>query len=211
MREYLLHSAHELGLSITDEQVAQFMGYISHLLEWNRVTNLTSITDPREIVTKHFIDSLAALASVGFPPQAAVLDVGSGAGFPGIPLKIVRSDIQLILVEPNQKKCSFLSSAVGLLKLKHVSIFAGTLQQYVAQAMYLTADIMVVRALRFDEIKQWAMKVLKKDGKVVLYRTVKMELGETPSGLIIETERSFSLPLSHDNRVISVMARSVPL
>ena len=209
LREFLVRSISELGLDLTEEKIEQFMLYLEQLLQWNKVTNLTSIKDPHEIASKHFIDSLTALAATDFPSHAIVIDVGAGAGFPGIPLKIARSDLELVLVEPTKKKCSFLSSVVGSLKLTDVSIFPGTLQQYVAQTEYIQSDVMVVRALRFDEIEEQAMKVLKKMGKAVLYRADKIRISSVPSGFVIQSEKSFSLPMNHGHRVVSVLTKSI--
>ena len=96
------------------------MRYLAHLIEWNKAINITTIINPKEIIIKHFVDSLGALIATSFPQNGVVLDIGSGGGFPGIPLKIVRSDMRLVLVEPVQKKSSFLNSVIGLLKLHDV-------------------------------------------------------------------------------------------
>jgi 16S rRNA (guanine527-N7)-methyltransferase len=205
--DLLLRSCRQIDLNLTDEQAAKFMIYLSQLLQWNRVTNLTSITDPQKIVIKHFVDSLTALVATAFPSQAVVVDVGAGAGFPGLPLKIVRDDLRLILIEPVKKKCSFLSSVAGLLKLSDVSIFPGSLRQYVDQLKYIDADIMVLRALRFDEIKDQAEVVLNKMGKVILYRTQMIEADSIPRGFMIESQDLFSLPMNQGDRVISVLTK----
>ena len=128
--EFTISSIRELGLTIGNGQAEQFVRYLAHLIEWNKTINLTAIIDPKEIVIKHFVDSLAALVATSFPKNGVVLDVGSGGGFPGLPLKIVRSDMRLVLIEPVQKKCSFLNSVIGLLKLQDVSTFDGTIEQY---------------------------------------------------------------------------------
>jgi 16S rRNA (guanine527-N7)-methyltransferase len=206
--EFLFGTTSELDLNLTNAQIEQFMLYLSQLLQWNKTTNLTSITDPYEVISKHFVDSLIALVAIDFPLHGTVIDVGAGAGFPGIPLKIVRNDLQLVLVEPVQKKNSFLHSIVGSLKLQNVSIFSGSLKQYVAQKQYLLGDLMVVRALRFDEIEEQALVALKPTGKVVLYRTEKMGINPSPSPFKTDLERSFSLPKSHGSRVISIMSRT---
>jgi len=209
LREFLVCAKSELDLNLTEKQIGQFLIYLSQLLQWNRTTNLTSITDPYEIIAKHFVDSLAALTAVGFPSKGTVIDVGTGAGFPGIPLKIVRDDLQLVLIEPVQKKCSFLHSIVGSLKLLDVSIFPGTLQQYVTQKQYRHGDLMVVRAIRFDEIEGQASVALKAKGKVVLYRTEKIGTNYPDGRFKAESEQSFSLPRSHGSRVITIMTRAV--
>jgi len=153
LREFTISAARELGLTIGENHVEQFMCYLAHLIEWNKAINLTAIIEPKEIIIKHFADSLVALAATSFPQNSVVLDVGSGGGFPGIPLKIVRSDLRLILVEPNQKKCSFLNSVIGLLRLHGVSTFGGTIEQYTEQSISHSIDTVVVRALKYDEIR----------------------------------------------------------
>lgn len=207
LQQFLARSTSELDLSLTQEQIEQFMLYLTQLLQWNRTTNLTSITDPYEIISKHFIDSLAALTVAHFPSQSILTDVGAGAGFPGIPLKIVRDDLKLVLVEPVQKKGSFLRTIVGSLKLPNVSIFTGTLRQYL-DLKYPPSDLMVLRALRFDEIEDEAFVGLKPGGKAILYRTDKMEMPLTDTRFRIESEKTFSLPRGHGSRVISVLSRA---
>lgn len=204
--QFLARSTNELNLSLTVEQIEQFMLYLTQLLQWNRTTNLTSITDPYEIIGKHFVDSLTALAVADFPAQAILTDVGAGAGFPGIPLKIVRKDLYLVLVEPTQKKCAFLHSVVGSMKLPNVSIFSGTLEQYVEKEPRLS-DLMVVRALRFEEIERQVYLGLKPSGKAILYRSEKMGI-PSPSRFQVEVEKSFSLPRGYGSRVVSVLRRS---
>ena len=207
LRQFLARSTSELDLTLTQEQIEQFMLYLTQLLQWNRTTNLTSITDPYEIISKHFIDSLAALTVAHFPSQSILTDVGAGAGFPGIPLKIVRDDLKLVLVEPVQKKGSFLRTIVGSLKLPNVSIFTGTFRQYL-DLKYPPSDLMVLRALRFDEIEDEAFVGLKPGGKAILYRTDKMEMPLTDTRFRIESEKTFSLPRGHGSRVISVLSRA---
>ncbi|MGE5709953.1 MAG: RsmG family class I SAM-dependent methyltransferase, partial [Nitrospira sp.] len=73
LRDFLVHSAQELGLSLVQEQIDQFMTYLAQLLQWNKITNLTAISDPFEIISKHFIDSLTALSTMDFPSQAVVI------------------------------------------------------------------------------------------------------------------------------------------
>jgi 16S rRNA (guanine527-N7)-methyltransferase len=205
--EFLVTSTKGLGISLTDQQTRQFLVYLSHLLTWNRTTNLTSITDSYEIISKHFVDSLTALVAFDFPFQGTVVDAGSGAGFPGIPLKIVRSDLRLVLVEPSQKKSSFLHLIVGALKLEQVSIFSGGLQQYATQEPCPLADVMVVRALRFDEIAKPAALILNPGGHLLLFRTKKGD-ERVSNAFRVESNHHFSLPSSHGSRVVTVLTKS---
>lgn len=97
-----------LGLDLTPQQVAAFETYRALLIEWNEKINLTAITDPEEILTKHFLDSLTPLTLDIFPPGASVIDVGTGAGFPGLPLRLVREDLSLTLLDSLAKRLKVL-------------------------------------------------------------------------------------------------------
>jgi 16S rRNA (guanine527-N7)-methyltransferase len=209
LRELTISSVRELGLTIVEIHAEQFMCYLTHLIEWNKSINLTTIIDPREIIIKHFIDSLAALAATNFPQNCRVLDVGSGGGFPGIPLKIMRSDMRLVLVEPVQKKCSFLNSIIGLLKLHDVSTFAGTIEQYTKHKLPQTIDMIVLRALKYEEIRTYIAALLISKGKLVLYRTEVIQKEEIGEDFHLLSETAFRLPQGLGIRVITVMEKNV--
>jgi 16S rRNA (guanine527-N7)-methyltransferase len=207
LREFLVTSTNGIGISLTGRQTGEFLVYLSQLLAWNKTINLTSITDPFEIISKHFVDSLTALKAYKFPPHSLVVDVGSGAGFPGIPVKIVQSDLRLLLIEPSQKKCSFLHSIVGALKLEQVSIYPGELRQYATQEPHVLADVIVLRALRFDEIAEPAAFILKPTGHLLLFRTERVD--ERPSQAFrVESNHDFVLPMNHGSRVVTVLAKA---
>ena len=98
----------EYGLTLTEEQYAKFDTYAQFLVEYNENVNLTAITDPEEILLKHFIDSALLLKYVDFPENSSLIDVGTGAGFPSVPVKILRDDIQLTLLDSLAKRVTFL-------------------------------------------------------------------------------------------------------
>jgi len=206
--EFTINSVRELGLTIGAGQAEQFMRYLAHLMEWNKTINLTAIFDPKEIIIKHFVDSLTALVATSFPQNGVVLDVGAGGGFPGIPLKIVRSDIRLVLLEPVRKKCSFLNSVIGLLKLQDVSTFDGTIEQYAKRPIRHAIDMVVVRALKYEEIRKHIPALLTSKGKVVLYRTEAIKKQEIGEEFHLVSETALILPQGSGNRVITVMERN---
>jgi len=207
LREFTISSVRELGLTLRESQAEQFMRYLAHLIEWNKAINLTAIIDPKEIIIKHFVDSLAAFVATSFPQNCVVLDVGSGGGFPGIPLKIVRSDMRLVLVEPVQKKCSFLNSVIGLLKLQDVSAFDGTIEQYAKRPLRHVIDMVVVRALKFEEIRKHIPALLTSRGRVVLYRTEPVKDQEIGEEFHLVSETALVLPQGSGKRVVSVIER----
>ena len=208
LREFVASSARELGLTIEESHAEQFIRYLAHLIEWNKVINLTAIIDPKEIMIKHFVDSLVALVATSFPQHSMVLDVGAGGGFPGIPLKIVRPDLRLALVEPVQKKCSFLNSVIGLLKLHGVCTFDGTIEQYAKKPIRQVIDMVVVRALKFEEIKKHISALLTSTGKVVLYRTSAIDKQEMGEEFHLVSETALMLPQGSGKRVVTVIERS---
>ena len=119
--QLLTDGAHELGLDLTTEQLERFARLADRLIEWNARFNLTTIIEPRDIVIKHFLDSLSVMRAI--PAQAKrIIDVGAGAGLPGFPIKIARPDVSLVLVEATRKKCEFLEAMIKDLKVYNVFV-----------------------------------------------------------------------------------------
>ncbi|SDF54273.1 16S rRNA (guanine(527)-N(7))-methyltransferase RsmG [Sporolituus thermophilus] len=120
--EYLTEAASSYGLVLSPAQVAAFDRYFHLLIAWNEKMNLTAITDAREVAVKHMIDSLSCYDAGVFAPGCSVIDVGTGAGFPGIPLKIYRPDIKLTLLDSLNKRLLFLREVVNQLGLADVEV-----------------------------------------------------------------------------------------
>ena len=118
IKNLLISKAKEIGVKVSPAQAEQFQIYLDLLLERNTVMNLTAITDPEEAVIKHFVDSLTLLKALEIKKNAKVIDVGTGAGFPGIPLKIMRPDIELTLLDSLNKRLVFCAKCVVPLTLK---------------------------------------------------------------------------------------------
>jgi 16S rRNA (guanine527-N7)-methyltransferase len=116
--DLLRRTSHEVGVSLRNSQIALFELYLQELLEWNKTFNLTGIRNPEDIVIKHFVDSLTPLPYL--ETAGRLLDIGPGAGFPSIPLKIAASQFQATLVEANRKRVSFLKHIIRTLKLESV-------------------------------------------------------------------------------------------
>ena len=119
--ELLKDCANKLGIHLSVSHVALFERYFTQLYEWNQKINLTSVTKYEEVQVTHFLDSLTLLVTGKIRPGFKVIDIGSGAGFPGIPLKIAMPDISLTLVEATGKKVSFLQTLIDDLSLKETS------------------------------------------------------------------------------------------
>lgn len=138
----LREGAEEMGISLSEKQLAQFEAYAALLVEWNEKMNLTTITDPIEIVQKHFLDSISGfsfLEEMRDPEDESllsVIDIGTGAGFPGIPLKIVCPWIQLTLLDALQKRIGFLEEVVKELELEEVSCVHGRAEELAQEEVY---------------------------------------------------------------------------
>jgi 16S rRNA (guanine527-N7)-methyltransferase len=145
--ELLAVGAREFDLDLSPAQLDQFARYADLLIDWNLRFNLTSIVDPRDIVIKHFLDSLSAIRSI--PPGAIkLIDVGAGAGLPGLAIKLARPEISLTLLEATRKKCDFLKAVIADLQLTDVQVVnaraeeAGRLAEHREQY-----DIAIARAV----------------------------------------------------------------
>ena len=123
----LAEAAAELGIVLSAQQVAALLEYLSLLAKWNRTYNLTAIHDPERMFTHHLLDSLAVLPFVGRGP---LLDVGSGAGLPGIPLAIARPDLEVTLVDASQKKCGFMQQAAIELRLAGLTVAHARIEDF---------------------------------------------------------------------------------
>ena len=119
-KKLLIDICSDMGFYIDDFICDKFFKYKELLIEWNKKFNLTAITDEKEIIIKHFIDSIFSLKGIEFKNTAKVIDVGTGAGFPGLPIKIMRPDISLVLMDSLLKRINFLQSVVDELKLEKV-------------------------------------------------------------------------------------------
>jgi 16S rRNA (guanine527-N7)-methyltransferase len=146
--EIFVEGLQQLGLDPHDEQLlATFESYRQELLDWNTRINLTAITDLQDILLKHFLDSLSLLKAYT-DSEARLLDIGSGAGFPGLPLKIVRSQWHVALLEATGKKTLFLRHMVETLQLRDVEIIHGRAEELAHKPEYrATFDIVTARAV----------------------------------------------------------------
>jgi 16S rRNA (guanine527-N7)-methyltransferase len=206
----LQESSAEIGVPLSAEQVRHFMVYLEQLQIWNQSFNLTRITLIDEIIIKHFVDSLAALQAEDVKVGARFLDVGTGAGFPGIPLKLARLDMHMTLVEPVAKKVSFLRFIIGLLQLENIDIFSGTLERFMNERMpYGSFDYLATRALKHGLILKDGQKLLRQGGKAILFSSQPIPLSDLSSNWSLLREHTFQLQNGYGQRVISIVMPSV--
>jgi 16S rRNA (guanine527-N7)-methyltransferase len=174
--EILKEGLLSLSLTPSDERMKCFSGYLSELKKWNKAYNLTGIRKDEDIVIKHFLDSLLYLGPI---PQGIVrvADIGSGAGFPGLPIKIIRPEIEMYLIEPSGKKAAFLRHITRQLKIGGIEIIEKRIEEInVLAELGAPVDIALTRAL-FD-IKEFVLKaahIVKPGGVFILSKGPKVK------------------------------------
>jgi 16S rRNA (guanine527-N7)-methyltransferase len=163
-----IQTLHQLAPAITEQQVEQFFLYRQLLLEWNERFNLTAITNPGEILVKHFLDSLSLLSAF-HRDEAHVLDLGAGAGFPGLPLKIVRPAWRVVLMEATGKKVTFLRHIIETLGLRGVEAVHGRAEELAHQPFYRGAfDLVTARAVAaLPTLLEYAAPFCRVGGRMV--------------------------------------------
>lgn len=148
MIPYLENVFTEMGLTFTDEQMELFAQYDDFLIDYNTKINLTRIIDPREVAVKHFGDSLTLLTQDVLPQGASIADVGTGAGFPGIPLAISRPDLQITLMDSLRKRIEFLRELIQALGITNVTLVWGRAEELGQNPQYRDRfDIVIARAV----------------------------------------------------------------
>jgi 16S rRNA (guanine527-N7)-methyltransferase len=156
----------EYGVSADQALCRDIRTYTSLLLRWNRRVALTAVTDPMEILRFHFGESLFAASAVPVE-DGRLADIGSGAGFPGLPLRMMRPELEVVLIEPNSKKAAFLSEIIRQLNLDHANVFRGRMEEVRAEEP--TFDLVTARAVgRHEDLLVWSRAHLR-GGKVVLW------------------------------------------
>ena len=144
---FLRGAANALGVELFPAQTDAFQKYMKLLLDWNKKMNLTAITEPRDVVIKHFADSLTVLTAVELKRGARVIDVGTGAGFPGIPLRIAREDLQMTLLDSQQKRLDFLQEVCKKIRITADTVHARAEEAGREKAYRMKFDLAVSRAV----------------------------------------------------------------
>lgn len=162
-------AAADFGTPLTETQVGQLSLYYSLLLEWNQKMNLTAITEPRDVAVKHVVDSLSAFDAPLFRDGIRVIDVGTGAGFPGIVLKIYWPSMEIVLLDSLQKRINFLESVVSALGLSGVVCVHGRAEEAARQKEYRERfDLALARAVaRLPVLAEYTLPFVRVGGSVL--------------------------------------------
>lgn len=166
----------EMDITLTEKQISQFLVYYEMLTEWNQSVNLTAITEYQDVMKKHFIDSLSLVKVYDVKSRSSVIDVGTGAGFPGLALKIAFPEMELTLLDSLNKRIHFLNAVIERLKLFGIKTLHGRAEDYARQDTYREQfDMCVSRAVaNLSTLSEYCLPFVKKDGLFISYKSEKI-------------------------------------
>jgi 16S rRNA (guanine527-N7)-methyltransferase len=199
-----------LGVPLSPHTVARLVLYLRELTRWNEKINLTALKTDADIVSKHFLDSLAAFKLI-MPesglirpgPSLRLLDVGTGAGFPGLVLKLQAPELAVTLLEPSLKKAAFLHHMIGLLGLSGVAVITKRIEGLTEPGQSGPYDFVTTRAVAPEVVLADAPRLLAPGGRVLLYRMSPLE--EAPPAYRLVRQVSFTLPFTNDPRTLTLL------
>lgn len=204
----------KIEIEFTDEQLKKFYDYMNLLIEWNQKINLTAITEPKEIILKHFIDSLTINKYI--QQKSTLADVGTGAGFPGIPLKILRPDIKVTLVDSLNKRINFLNEVIEKLNLEDIVTVHSRIEDFGKNKSYREKfDYVTARAVaNLAVLSEYLIPIAKIGGKCVCMKGSNVEEEITSGknainvlGGKLEKVDEFVLPDSDISRNVIILSK----
>lgn len=178
----LVNICNKINIEISDDQINCFEKYYELLIEKNKVMNLTAITDKEDVIVKHFIDSIALIPyltdkGINTNNELKIIDIGTGAGFPGLPLKIMMPDVKFTLLDSLNKRVSFLNEVIDELELKDIEALHGRAEDYASDNKYREKyDICVSRAVaNLSTLSEYCIPFVKEDGYFISYKAGESE------------------------------------
>ena len=221
-KEQFIKELSLLSLHLEEDQLNQFYKYYELLTEWNKVMNLTAITELEEVVTKHFVDSLSLIRAVGdlWEQPYRIIDVGTGAGFPGIPLKIVFPELDITLMDSLNKRIKFLNEVIGQLNLDKIEAIHDRAEDMGRNPIYREQyDLCVSRAVaNLSTLSEYCMPFVKVGGAFIPYKSGKIEeelvAGKHAVFLLggkVERVETFLLPGTEAERSLVIIRKNTEI
>lgn len=209
----MICGAKDFNIVLSSEQCETFYNYYKMVVEYNKNVNLTAITDETDFIIKHFLDSISAENLI--PQGATVCDIGAGAGFPSLPLKIVRNDLNFVLFEALNKRVVFLEKAISELKLNNVKAFHIRAEDAGKDKYRNNFDVVVARAVAdTNTLIEYAIPLLKAGGIFIAYKGSKqddfinLKSSVKKINAVIQDIKTFNLPFSNDLRTLIVIKKT---
>ncbi len=215
--EIIINGAKYFDVKIGSKEAGKFSIHAGELIKWNSKTNLTAITEPLEVAVKHFLDSLAPARII--PPCSSMLDMGSGGGFPGIPLKIILPSLTVSLVDSSRKKVSFLKHVIRTLGLEGINAFQARVEDLSENKERF--DVVICRAFSsLDKFIESALPVLAENGIMIALKG-KTGYKETESQMLLGNDNrqeglsydtkaiKYSLPYIDSERSLMIIRRDI--
>ena len=215
-RNYLYEAFVQSGFALSDDQLVKFLSYYDLLIEWNGRMNLTGITKFEDVVEKHFLDSVLCAKEMDFNHIHSMVDIGTGAGFPGIPLKIMFPDMKVVLLDSLEKRVRFLNEVITTLSLQDTEALHGRAETLARKPeLRENFDLAVTRAVApLSVILEYCMPFVAVDGQFAAYKGPKAdeELAESFRAIAelqaeLDNTIKFELPASKDVRNILVFRK----
>lgn len=206
----------EKGIHLSDQQIQQFRTYFELLVEWNEKMNLTAITDQQEVYLKHFYDSISAAFYVDFTQPLEVCDVGAGAGFPSLPMKICFPEIRVTIVDSLNKRIQFLKHLSSELGLNHVEFVHARAEEFGQNPVYREKfDVVTARAVaRLSVLAELCVPLVKVGGRFVAMKAASAqdELKDAKKALTVlgvekKEQFNFQLPEENSDRTIYIFSK----
>jgi 16S rRNA (guanine527-N7)-methyltransferase len=209
--ENFLPGAQKLGFSFSGEVVKKFCLYYEELCRWDGAINLTGLASGKDRAVLLFVDSLAGSLALPDAKDGSMVDIGSGGGFPGIPLKLARPGLQVWLMEPKANKIAFLHTVIGKLELTRTAVIPRRLEHFHAMASdEEKCDVALCKGVNVQHILPFVDNILKKNGKLVVFRSRNIDNHHQShhfKHMEVCDELSYELPFGYGTRVLSVLRR----